>query len=108
MKEKCGALKFDSIRRQQAATRPRASCPGPCATAVSPSPPRHETHVTLCRSPCTQFEARPCRRSPLLPHIAGCDYASVEQVNADTVNPLLTRLVAMPFMRYFKVSLDYI
>jgi len=29
-------------------------------------------------------------------------------VNADTVNPLLTRLVAMPFMRYFKVSLDYI
>lgn len=35
---------------------------------------------------------------------AGCDYASVEQVNRDTVNPLLSKLVQMPFMRYFKVS----
>jgi Endoplasmic Reticulum Oxidoreductin 1 (ERO1) len=35
---------------------------------------------------------------------AGCDYASVEQVNRDTVNPLLRQLVQTPFMRYFKVS----
>jgi hypothetical protein len=34
----------------------------------------------------------------------GCDYASVEQVNRDTVNPLLRQLVQTPFMRYFKVA----
>ena len=40
----------------------------------------------------------------MVPPSAGCDYASVEQVNRDTVNPLLRRLVQTPFMRYFKVN----
>ena len=40
----------------------------------------------------------------MVPPSAGCDYASVEQVNRDTVNPLLRQLVQTPFMRYFKVT----
>jgi ERO1-like protein alpha len=37
--------------------------------------------------------------------LAGCDYASVEQVNRDTLNPLLTALTGTAFMRYFKTTL---
>jgi len=36
---------------------------------------------------------------------AGCDYASVEQVNRDTLNPLLKALTGTAFMRYFKTTL---
>ena len=37
--------------------------------------------------------------------LAGCDYASVEQVNRDTLNPLLKALTGTAFMRYFKTTL---
>ena len=37
--------------------------------------------------------------------VAGCDYASVEQVNRDTLNPLLKALTRTAFMRYFKTTL---
>lgn len=36
---------------------------------------------------------------------AGCDYVSVERANKQHLNPLLSRLVATPFFRYFKVNL---
>lgn len=33
----------------------------------------------------------------------GCDYASVERLNRDTLHPLLNSLVQLPYFRYFKV-----
>ena len=33
----------------------------------------------------------------------GCDYATVERVNRDTVYPLLAKLTETAFMRFFKV-----
>ncbi|KAK9850278.1 hypothetical protein WJX84_007666 [Apatococcus fuscideae] len=35
----------------------------------------------------------------------GCDYNSVNRLNAKHLNPVLSRLVQTPFFRYFKVSL---
>ncbi|KAK9810482.1 hypothetical protein WJX72_011392 [[Myrmecia] bisecta] len=34
-----------------------------------------------------------------------CDYGSVEKVNRDSLNPVLSQLVKLPFFRYFKVNL---
>lgn len=50
---------------------------------------------------CVHLGPKP---STAVPH-TGCDYATVERVNRDTVFPLLQSLAATPFMRYFKVSL---
>lgn len=36
----------------------------------------------------------------------GCDYATVERVNRDTVYPLLAKLAETAFMRFFKVYYD--
>lgn len=59
---------------------------------------------SACSCKAASSEAAACQLSGAVRDCC-CDYASVERVNRDTVNPLLSRLVAMPFMRYFKVNL---
>lgn len=62
------------------------------------------THSETCSCKAASSEEAACKLSGAVGDCC-CDYASVERVNRNTLNPLLTRLVATPFMRYFKVNL---
>ena len=59
--------------------------------------------INSCRFDDTILSMLSCSTPSL--DIAGCDYVSVERVNKQQLNPLLSRLVKTPFFRYFKVNL---
>jgi len=44
-----------------------------------------------------------CLQSSLSVHIPGCDFSTVNQVNKDSLYPLISKLTNYPFFKYFKV-----
>ncbi len=64
---------------------------------------------TILEPSCSSADIRCCKLASLSCNLllcsAGCDYNSVNQLNAKHLNPVLSRLVQTPYFRYFKVSL---